>query len=99
MGSHELLPDVAPNRSKRLWREFLSPKGSSDRPAASEDWAKDWPDAIVPGLALRVTEADHRSFVMIARYPLQPEESIVVAGSVTSVRSPWSKCAEGSAVA
>ncbi len=34
---------------------------------------KDWPDALVPGLALRVTETDHRSFVMIARYPLQPK--------------------------
>jgi integrase len=27
----------------------------------------------VPGLALRVTETDHRSFVLIARYPLQPK--------------------------
>ena len=34
---------------------------------------KDWPDALVPGLALRVTAAGHRSFVLVARYPLHPK--------------------------
>jgi integrase len=29
-------------------------------------------DAIVPGLALRVTERGHKSFALIARYPLHP---------------------------
>lgn len=33
----------------------------------------DYPDALVPGLALRVTEAGHKSFVLIARYPLSPK--------------------------
>ncbi len=33
----------------------------------------DYPDALVPGLSLRVTEAGHRSFVLIARYPLNPK--------------------------
>jgi hypothetical protein len=33
----------------------------------------DYPDALVPGLALRVTEAGHKSFVLIARYPLNPK--------------------------
>lgn len=33
----------------------------------------DYPDALVPGLALRVTSAGHRSFVLIARYPMNPK--------------------------
>jgi integrase len=33
----------------------------------------DYADAIVPGLALRVTDRGHKSFVLIARYPLQPK--------------------------
>ena len=32
----------------------------------------DYPDALVPGLALRVTDVGHKSFVLIARYPLNP---------------------------
>src|ERR1700722_3215916 len=34
---------------------------------------KDYADALVPGLALRVTPASHKSFVLIARYPLNPK--------------------------
>ena len=34
---------------------------------------KDYPDAHVPGLSLRVTAAGHKSFVLIARYPLNPK--------------------------
>ena len=34
---------------------------------------KDYHDAIVPGLALRVTSAGHRSFVLVARYPKNPK--------------------------
>lgn len=34
---------------------------------------KDYPDALVPGLALRVTSAGHRSFVLVARYPSHPK--------------------------
>jgi len=33
----------------------------------------DFPDAIVPGLALRITDRGHKSFVLIARYPLNPK--------------------------
>jgi integrase len=33
----------------------------------------DYSDAQVPGLALRVTSAGHRSFVLIARFPLHPK--------------------------
>jgi integrase len=34
---------------------------------------KDYQDAHVPGLSLRVTSAGHRSFVVVARYPLNPK--------------------------
>jgi integrase len=34
---------------------------------------KDYPDTQVPGLSLRVTAAGHKSFVLIARYPLNPK--------------------------
>lgn len=37
------------------------------------DGRKDYPDAVVPGLALRVTSAGHKSFVLIARYPRNPK--------------------------
>jgi len=30
-------------------------------------------DAIVPGLALRVTDAGHKSFVLVARFPIHPK--------------------------
>jgi integrase len=33
----------------------------------------DWPDSQVPGLALRCTAQGHRSFVLIARFPLHPQ--------------------------
>src|SRR5215471_1598206 len=33
----------------------------------------DWPDAIVPGLVLRVTDRGHKSFVLRGRFPLNPK--------------------------
>jgi len=33
----------------------------------------DYPDAIVPGLSLRVSSTGHKSFVLIARYPSSPK--------------------------
>jgi integrase len=33
----------------------------------------DFADALVPGLALRVTNTGHKSFVLVARYPLNPK--------------------------
>jgi Arm DNA-binding domain len=33
----------------------------------------DYLDAIVPGLTLRVTSKGHRSFVIVARYPINPK--------------------------
>jgi integrase len=40
---------------------------------ASAGKRDDYPDAIVPGLALRVTDKGHRSFVLVARYPTHPK--------------------------
>jgi len=34
---------------------------------------EDHHDAVVPGLALRVTETGHKSFVLVARYPSHPK--------------------------
>jgi len=33
----------------------------------------DFPDALVPGMALRVTHTGHKTFVLIARYPSKPK--------------------------
>jgi integrase len=33
----------------------------------------DYPDALVPGLALRVTDRGHKSFVLVTRYPSNPK--------------------------
>ena len=47
----------------------------------------DYPDAIVPGLALRVTANGHKSYVLIARYPLNPKNptrrTIAEVGKIT----------------
>jgi integrase len=34
---------------------------------------EDYHDAVVPGLALRVTDRGHKSFVLVTRYPLNPK--------------------------
>jgi integrase len=45
----------------------------------------DYPDAQVPGLALRATATGHKSFVLIARYPLHPKNPTrrVLYGAIT----------------
>jgi integrase len=54
-------------------RENLTDRFIKSRKPAPAGKRDDYPDAIVPGLALRVTERGHKSFVLIARYPLQPK--------------------------
>lgn len=34
---------------------------------------RDWRDLIVPGLSLRVSANGHRSYVLVARFPLHPK--------------------------
>jgi integrase len=45
------------------------------RKAAAPGTREDHFDAIVPGLALRVTSAGHKSFVLMARYPTRPKNT------------------------
>ena len=45
---------------------------NSDR-RVPEGGRVDYPDAIVPGLALRVSSNGHKSYVFIARFPLNPK--------------------------
>jgi Arm DNA-binding domain len=51
----------------------LSDRYVKSRPAAPAGERVDYADAIVPGMVLRVTEKGHKSFVLWARYPLQPK--------------------------
>lgn len=46
---------------------------SSKRKPVPPKVRADYWDALVPGLALHVTEKDHRSLVLMARYPLNPK--------------------------
>ena len=50
-------------------------------------------DAIVPGLALRVTDQAHKSFVLVARYPSHPENPTRRAlgdyGAITLEQARW----------
>ena len=59
---------------------------SSDR-RVPERGRVDYPDAIVPGLALRVSSNGHKSYVLIARFPLHPKNPtrriIAEAGKIT----------------
>jgi integrase len=52
---------------QNLTERFISSRKNA--PAGKRD---DYPDAIVPGLALRVTDRGHKSFVLLTRYPSNP---------------------------
>ncbi len=51
----------------------LTPRFIRSRRPAKSGQRDDYPDALVPGLALRVTDKGHKSFVLVARYPLKPK--------------------------
>lgn len=53
---------------KNLTVEFIR-----SRNAAPPGKRIDWADAVVPGLALRITDRGHKSFVLVARYPSHPK--------------------------
>lgn len=53
-------------------REKLTDRFIKSRKKAPAGQRKDYPDALVPGLALRVTDKGHKSFVLVARYPSHP---------------------------
>jgi hypothetical protein len=50
----------------------LTDRFIASRKAAPSGQRHDYPDAIVPGLALRVTDKGHKSFVLVARFPTHP---------------------------
>lgn len=50
----------------------LTDRFIASRKAAPPGRRQDHADAIVPGLALRVTDKGHKSFVLVARYPTKP---------------------------
>jgi integrase len=52
---------------QNLTERFINSRKNA--PAGKRD---DYRDAIVPGLALRVTDRGHKSFVLVTRYPLNP---------------------------
>ena len=54
-------------------RKKLTDRFVKSRKKAAVGQRQDYSDSIVPGLALRVTEKGHKSFVLVARYPLNPK--------------------------
>jgi len=54
-------------------RQNLTDRFITSRKRAAAGKRDDYPDAIVPGLALRVTDTGHKSFVLVARYPTHPK--------------------------
>jgi integrase len=53
-------------------RQNLTDRFIDSRKNASPGRRDDYRDAIVPGLALRVTDRGHKSFVLVTRYPSNP---------------------------
>jgi integrase len=53
-------------------RQILTDRFVKSRKPAPAGLRQEYADAIVPGLALRVTHRGHKSFVLIARYPSNP---------------------------
>ena len=53
-------------------RQNLTDRFVNSRKKASPGRRDDYSDAIVPGLALRVTDRGHKSFVLVTRYPSNP---------------------------
>lgn len=56
-----------------MGRVTLTDRFIKSRKAAKRGKRSDFFDALVPGLALRVTDSGFRSFVLVARYPMRPQ--------------------------
>lgn len=68
----EALPRRCPGSEQAVIRVNLTDRFIRSRKPAAAGRRVDYPDGIVPGLALRVTDRGHKSFVLIARYPANP---------------------------
>jgi integrase len=71
-------PDVAPKfpaGEQAVTRQNLTDRFIRSKKIAPGAGMRrvDYQDAIVPGLALRVTDRGHKSFVLVARYPSHPK--------------------------
>src|SRR4029077_15660723 len=67
-----LLPRCCPETEQVVSRQNLTDRFVRSRRSALPGRRDDYADAIVPGLALRVTDRGHKSFVLVARYPTSP---------------------------
>ena len=54
-------------------RQNLTDRFVKSQKSAPAGQRYEYRDAIVPGLALRVTDRGHKSFVLVARYPSNPK--------------------------
>jgi integrase len=54
-------------------RKTLTARFVGSGKAVPESGRKDWRDAVVPGLSLRVSANGHKSYVLIARFPMHPK--------------------------
>jgi hypothetical protein len=63
---------MLPGKEQAVSRQNLTDRFINSRRNAAPGKRDDYPDAIVLGLALRVTDRGHKSFVLVTRYPSNP---------------------------
>src|SRR5260370_10912513 len=68
-----LLPRCCPKSEQAVSRQNLTDRFINSRKPAPTGQRDEYGDAIVPGLALRVTDRGHKSFVLVTRYPSNPK--------------------------
>jgi integrase len=71
--SGTLLPGCCPELEQAVPRQNLTDRFIKSRKAAKAGRRDEYFDALVPGLALRVTDRDHKSFALVTRYPSHPK--------------------------
>ena len=71
--SGKIVAPMLPQTEQAVRRKNLTVEFIRSRKPASTGKQIDYFDAVVPGLALRVTDRGHKSFVMVARYPTHPK--------------------------
>src|ERR1700758_2596176 len=64
---------MLPREEQAVSRQTLTDRFITTRKPASAGRRDEYQDSIVPGLALRVTDRGHKSFVLVARYPSHPK--------------------------
>src|SRR5580704_842933 len=75
-GGRFCCPGVAPalpRREQAVSRTNLTDRFIKSRQPAPAGRREEFQDAIVPGLALRVTDTGNKSFVLVARFPTHPK--------------------------